>query len=160
MNRTLRALSESADSSDIESYSLILEQVSQCLGFFASLDSNESRKQIIGILKLIAENNEVKLEDVMNVDLSGIMVTLAMFIRSFTGPSSHRTKIKYCSLCEAVCNRTDTLTIRKDSNARHEILSTALDWMVPPSVSFLFFVRVYNFISFIPRRASIGMINQ
>ena len=65
------------------------------------------------------------------------MVTLAMFIRSFTGPSSHRTKIKYCSLCETVCNRTDTLTIRKDSNARHEILGTVLDWMLLPSVGFL-----------------------
>ena len=39
-SRTLRALSESADSSDIESYSLILEQVSQSTGLFASLDSN------------------------------------------------------------------------------------------------------------------------
>ena len=79
----------------------------------------------------MTENTEVALEDVMNVDMSSSMQMLATFIARFSGPSFHRIKIKYCVLCESVCSRTDTLTIRKDSPARYIILDILLQWMSP-----------------------------
>ena len=80
----------------------------------------------------------------MNVDMSPSMQMLATFLARFSGPASYRIKIKYCILCESVCNRTDTLTIRKDSPARYIILDILLLWMsprvrlrlIPPKISF------------------------
>jgi hypothetical protein len=63
--------------------------------------------------------------------MSSSMQMLATFIARFSGPSIHRVKIKYCGLCESVCNRTDTLTIRKNSPARFVILDSLLQWMSP-----------------------------
>ncbi|KAF8806096.1 hypothetical protein BYT27DRAFT_7141632 [Phlegmacium glaucopus] len=88
-------------------------------------------EQIIDIFKLITENTEVALEDVMSVDMSLSMEMLATFIARFSGPSTHRIKTKYCVLCESVCSRTDTLTIRKDSPTRYIILDILLQWMSP-----------------------------
>ena len=67
----------------------------------------------------------------MNIDISSSMQILATFIARFSGPSTHRIKIKYCSLCESVCSRIDTLTIRRDSPARYIILDILLQWMSP-----------------------------
>ena len=67
----------------------------------------------------------------MNVDMSSSMQMLAIFLARFSGPASYRFKIKYCNLCESVCSRTDTLTIRKDSPARYIILDILLLWMSP-----------------------------
>ena len=67
----------------------------------------------------------------MNVDMSPSMQMLATFLARFSGPASYRIKIKYCILCESVCSRTDTLTIRKDSPARYIILDILLLWMSP-----------------------------
>jgi len=65
----------------------------------------------------------------MNVDMSSSMRMLATFIARFSGPSTHRIKIKYCILCESVCSRMDNLTIRKDSPARYIILDVLIQWM-------------------------------
>ena len=74
----------------------------------------------------------------MNVDMGSSMQMLATFIGRFSGPSTHRLKIKYCGLCESVCTRMDTLTIgRKNSPARFIVLDTLLQWM-SPKVFFLF----------------------
>jgi hypothetical protein len=65
----------------------------------------------------------------MNIDMSSSMQMLATFLARFSGSASHRIKIKYCVLCESVCSRTDTLTIKKDSPARYIILDILLLWM-------------------------------
>ena len=67
----------------------------------------------------------------MNVDMSSSMQMLAIFLARFSGPASYHIKIKYCNLCETICSRTDTLTIRKDSPARYIILDVLLQWMSP-----------------------------
>jgi hypothetical protein len=87
--------------------------------------------QVVGIFKLIFENVEVALEDVMNIDIHSSMQMLATCIARFSGPSTDRIKIKYCGLCESVCSRIDTLTLRKDSPARYIILDILLQWMSP-----------------------------
>ncbi|CAA7259350.1 unnamed protein product [Cyclocybe aegerita] len=89
-------------------------------------------EQMIAILKLIADNNQVALEDVMAVDMSPIMLSLGRITHRCAGsPSILRIKIKYCSLCESVCNRSDTLTLRRDTSVRHDILDIVLQWMQP-----------------------------
>jgi hypothetical protein len=86
---------------------------------------------------MICENTEVALEDVMNIDMSSSMQLLATFIARFSGPSTHRIKIKYCGLCESVCSHMGILTIRKNSPPCFIILDTLLQWM-SPKVFFLF----------------------
>ncbi|KAF8883153.1 hypothetical protein CPB84DRAFT_1817082 [Gymnopilus junonius] len=86
---------------------------------------------ITSILKLMADNTDATLEDVMNVEISSTILSLASMIARFSGASVHRIKVKFCTLCESVCSRTDTLTLRKDSPVRHEILNYVLQWMLP-----------------------------
>jgi hypothetical protein len=83
----------------------------------------------MGIFKLITENTEVTLEDVMNVDMISSMEMLANCITRISGPSTERIKIKYCGICESVCSRMDSLTLRKESPARYIILDILLQWM-------------------------------
>ena len=83
----------------------------------------------MGIFKLIIENNEMALEDVMNVDMISSMQMLASCITRISGPFTDRIKIKYCGICESVCSRMDSLKIRKESPARYIILDILLQWM-------------------------------
>ncbi|TFK43927.1 hypothetical protein BDQ12DRAFT_702865 [Crucibulum laeve] len=87
--------------------------------------------QFIAVLKLLVESSHAASEDVMSIEISSIMLSLANFIARFDGPSSYRAKIKYCVLCESVCGQTDTLMLKKDSSARHNILDTILEWVQP-----------------------------
>ena len=76
------------------------------------------------------------LEDVMNVDMISSMQMLATCITRISDPTTDRIKIKYCGICESVCSRIDSLTIRKESSARYIILDILLQWM-SESVCFL-----------------------
>ena len=73
----------------------------------------------------------------MNVDMISSMQMLATCITRISGPSTDRIKIKYCGVCESVCSRMDSLTLRKESPARYIILDILLQWM-SPRVRFLF----------------------
>ncbi|KAG5648701.1 hypothetical protein DXG03_000048 [Asterophora parasitica] len=88
-------------------------------------------EQFIAVLKLLVENSHGTMEDVMSIDVSSTMSTLASFMTRFTGPPSFRLKTKFCAMCESVCNRTDTLAVRKDSSARHHILDIIIGWIQP-----------------------------
>lgn len=90
------------------------------------------------MLKLLVENTQANLEGVMAIDISPTMLTLASFMARFDNSESFRLKVKFCFLCENVCDRTDTLTLRKDSWARHRILDMIMDWMQPTTVHLLF----------------------
>lgn len=67
------------------------------------------------------------------------MLTLASFIARFGSLTSLRIKIKFCNLCDSVCERPDTLTLHKDSSARHSILDIIMEWIQPTNV---WFVRI------------------
>ncbi|KAF4620069.1 hypothetical protein D9613_004830 [Agrocybe pediades] len=88
--------------------------------------------QIVSLLKLIADNTEATLEDLKNIDLTPTMSKLAKFLSRSSDEPFERAKIKlkYCLLCESVCDRVDTLALRRDNVVRHEILSFILQWMV------------------------------
>ena len=126
------------DDLEIDSSLTLLDQVS----FFDNESLNTilqlTMSQVIGIFKLITENTETALEDVMNVDMISSMQMLATCITRISSPSTDRIKIKYCGICESVCSRMDSLTIRKESPARYMILDILLQWM-SESVCFLAF---------------------
>ena len=67
----------------------------------------------------------------MNVDMISSMQMLATCITRISGPSTDRIKIKYCGICESVCSRMDSLTLRKESPARYIIIDILLQWMSP-----------------------------
>lgn len=90
--------------------------------------------QLIAVLKLLVENTHVPLEDVMSIDISSTMLALARFIARYSGTASFRVKIKFCIMCDSVCERADTLTLRKDTAARHEILDIIMEWIQPTLV--------------------------
>lgn len=91
--------------------------------------------QFIAVLKLLVENTQATLEDVIAIDISPTMLTLASFMARFHDSESFRLKIKFCVMCDNVCDRTDTLTLRKDSCARHRILDMVMDWIQPTAGS-------------------------
>lgn len=87
------------------------------------------------MLKLIIENTHVRPEEIMSIDISLTMHALASFISRFDPQAALRLRLKFCVLCDAVCDRTDTLTLRKDSGARQKILDLVMEWMqTPPQV--------------------------
>jgi hypothetical protein len=73
----------------------------------------------------------------MNIDIISSMQMLATCITRISGPSTDRIKIKYCGICESVCSRVDSFTLRKESPARYIILDILLQWM-SAKVCFLF----------------------
>ncbi|KAL0576959.1 Ras GTPase activating protein ira2 [Marasmius crinis-equi] len=88
--------------------------------------------QFIAVLKLIVENTQSRMEEVMNIDISGTLTGLTNVITRYDSQDTFREKIKFCSLCDSVYERSDTLTLRKDSNARQNILDTVIQWINTP----------------------------
>ncbi|KAJ7724736.1 hypothetical protein DFH07DRAFT_1066990 [Mycena maculata] len=85
--------------------------------------------QFSAVLKLIIENTHVRSEEIMSIDISQTMLALASFIARFDPQAASRLRFKFCALCDAVCDRTDTLTLRKDNPARQKILDIVMEWM-------------------------------
>lgn len=81
------------------------------------------------MLKLIIENTHVRAEEIMSIDVSLTMLSLASFIARFDPQAASRLRLKFCGLCDAVCDRSDTLTLRKDNPARQKILDIVMEWM-------------------------------
>lgn len=65
----------------------------------------------------------------MSIDISLTLLALASFIARFDPQAASRLRLKFCALCDAVCDRTDTLTLRKDNPARQKILDIVMEWM-------------------------------
>ena len=94
--------------------------------------------QVIGIFKLISENTELAMEDVMTPDMISSMQMLATFINRISGPHTDRIKIKYCGIIESFCSRMDSMSLRRESPCRYVVLDILLQWM-SARVCFLFF---------------------
>ncbi|KAG7097519.1 hypothetical protein E1B28_004862 [Marasmius oreades] len=91
--------------------------------------------QFIAVLKLIVENTQARMEEVINIDISGTLTGLTNVITRYDSQDTFREKIKFCSLCDSVYERSDTLTLRKDSNARQNILDAVIQWINKPDSS-------------------------
>lgn len=86
-------------------------------------------EQGIAILKLMVESSQDRMDDVMNLDITTTLQELAACLDRHNGSDAHRTKIKFCTLCDSVNDRTEALTLRKDNNARRSILSMVSGWI-------------------------------
>lgn len=90
--------------------------------------------KFIAVIKLIVENANLRLEEVISIDISSTLLGFASFITRFDNPETLRVKIKFCLLCDSVCERSSTLTLRKDGLARHSILDIIVTWIVSSEV--------------------------
>uniref|UniRef100_A0A0W0FVQ0 Ras-GAP domain-containing protein n=1 Tax=Moniliophthora roreri TaxID=221103 RepID=A0A0W0FVQ0_MONRR len=88
--------------------------------------------QFMAVLKAIVENTHTRMEEVVNIDISSTLMGLTHLITRFdVNQDTYREKIKFCVLCDSAYERTDTLTLRKDSISRHNILDTVIQWIRP-----------------------------
>ncbi|KAF7329572.1 Ras-GAP domain-containing protein [Mycena kentingensis (nom. inval.)] len=85
--------------------------------------------QFTGVLKLIIESAPGSSEEIMSIDVSNTMYALAAFIARFDAYAAARLRLKFCVLCDAVCERADVLSIRRDSPARQKILDILAEWI-------------------------------
>ncbi|KAJ7668141.1 hypothetical protein B0H17DRAFT_990194 [Mycena rosella] len=109
-DETIRQITNLVGPDLAESYSLFVDQFSM-------------------VLKLIIDNTHVRSEEIMSIDISLTMLALASFIARFDPQDASRLRLKFCVLCDAVCDRSDTLTLRKDNPARQKILDIVMEWM-------------------------------
>jgi neurofibromin 1 len=95
--------------------------------------------KVVSTVKLMAENTQIALEEVVNVDIGPVTVAMARRIARCYGVSGQRLRIKYCNLCESIGSRSDNICLRIDSTTRHEILGFIIQWMDLPKVRVFFF---------------------
>ncbi|KAH7887502.1 hypothetical protein F5I97DRAFT_2056906 [Phlebopus sp. FC_14] len=84
--------------------------------------------QLMSVLKSLVENAQIPPDEALYIDLGSILHLLAGFISRFNDATSYRIRIKFCSLCDSICERTDTLTLRKDDLSRNRILDVIMEW--------------------------------
>ncbi|KAJ7034157.1 hypothetical protein C8F04DRAFT_582650 [Mycena alexandri] len=85
--------------------------------------------QFSAVLKLIIENKHTQSEDLMSIDISLTMHALAMFIARFDPQAASRLRVNFLKLCDTVCDRPETLTLRRDNPVRQKILDIVMEWM-------------------------------
>ncbi|THH13571.1 hypothetical protein EW146_g6666 [Bondarzewia mesenterica] len=88
--------------------------------------------QFIAVLKLLVENAQAN-DDVLAVDMTSTLHALARFIARFQDPASYRIRVKFCALCDSVFSRTDMMSLRKDTNARQQMLAMVVEWIKDPT---------------------------
>jgi neurofibromin 1 len=89
--------------------------------------------QCVGVLKLMVENAQAQ-DEVLTVDMTPTLYSLATFINSFNNLPAYRIRLKFCALCDSVFSRPDML--RKDSTSSHrqKILDILLGWIQDPTL--------------------------
>ncbi|KZT29450.1 hypothetical protein NEOLEDRAFT_1128208 [Neolentinus lepideus HHB14362 ss-1] len=89
--------------------------------------------QFIAVLKLLIENVEAPGEELVGFDINSTLLALAGFIGRFHDPASYKIRIKFCALCDSIYGRSETLVIRRDTSASHDLLDIVIDWVLDPS---------------------------
>ncbi|KAG2042146.1 hypothetical protein BDR03DRAFT_978842 [Suillus americanus] len=91
--------------------------------------------QLISVLKSLVENAQMPPDEALSIDLGSILHILVGFISRFSDPVSYRIRVKFCALCDSICHRTDTLTLRKDDLSRNRIIDIVMDWFQDPTLN-------------------------
>ncbi|KAF7335246.1 hypothetical protein MSAN_02335100 [Mycena sanguinolenta] len=111
---TIRQISNLVGPELVDSYSLFVDQFS-------------------AVLRFIIDNKHASSDEIMSIDISSTMYTFALFIARFDPQAASRLRLKFLVLCDAICDRPDTLTLRRDNPARQKILDIVMEWMqIPP----------------------------
>jgi hypothetical protein len=73
-------------------------------------------------------------DQVLTIDMTPTLYSLATFINSFDNVPAYRIRLKFCALCDSVFSRPDML--RKDSTSSHrqKILDILLGWIQDPTL--------------------------
>jgi neurofibromin 1 len=81
----------------------------------------------------MVENAQAQ-DEVLTVDMTPTLYSLATFINSFDNLPAYRIRLKFCALCDSVFSRPDML--RKDSTSSHrqKILDILLGWIQDPTL--------------------------
>jgi len=81
----------------------------------------------------MVENAQAQ-HEVLTVDMTPTLYSLATFINSFDNLPAYRIRLKFCALCDSVFSRPDML--RKDSTSSHrqKILDILLGWIQDPTL--------------------------
>ena len=89
--------------------------------------------QCVGVMKLMVENAQAQ-NEVLTIDMTPTLYSLATFINTFENASAYRIRFKFCALCDSVFSRPDML--RKDSTSSHrqKILDILLGWIQDPTL--------------------------
>ena len=80
----------------------------------------------------MVENAQAQ-DEVLTVDMTPTLYSLATFINTFENIPAYRIRLKFCALCDSVFSRPDML--RKDSTSSHrqKILDILLGWIQDPT---------------------------
>jgi neurofibromin 1 len=115
-----------------DEFARFLDQVRVLAHSFACA-INSSFLQCVGVLKLMVENAQGQYE-VLKVDMTPALYSLATFINVFNNLPAYRIRLKFCALCDSVFSRPDML--RKDSTSSHrqKILDILLGWIQDPTL--------------------------
>jgi hypothetical protein len=81
----------------------------------------------------MVENAQAQ-DQVLTIDMTPTLYSLATFINSFDNVPAYRIRLKFCALCDSVFSRPDML--RKDSTSSHrqKILDVLLGWIQDPTL--------------------------
>jgi len=88
--------------------------------------------QFISVLKMLIEHVQLS-EDVLTVNLTSTLYALAGFITRFHEPASHRVRLKFCGLCDAIFSRKDIVGKLKEGPVRQHVLDIVLEWIQDPA---------------------------
>lgn len=103
---------------------------------------------------MLVENAQSPSDEVLSTDLGSILHLLAGFISRFNETIANRIRAKFCGLCDSVCERTDTLTLRKDDVSRNIVLDTIMSWFQDPTLVCCSLVLGSLFVSVLPPAGS------
>lgn len=81
---------------------------------------------------MLVENVQTT-EEVRNIDVCPTLLTLACFIARFHDATSYRLRLKYCTLCDTVFEKNEIMSIRKDNEARQNIVDVVIEWIQDPA---------------------------
>ena len=99
----------------------------------------------MAVLKLMLENAQAQ-DEVLTVDMTPTLYSLATFINTFDSIPAYRIRLKFCALCDSVFSRPDML--RKDSTSSHrqKILDILLGWIQDPTSVRIYIstIRIYS----------------
>jgi len=130
--RITRNITDGAGSEFKDEYGLFLDQV-WTFHHQISCKLNDLL-QLISVLKSLVENAQMPPDEALSIDLGSILHLLVRFISRFSDPVSYRIRVKFCALCDSICERTDTLTLRKDDLSRNRIVDIVMNWFQDPLV--------------------------
>ncbi|KAI6152285.1 hypothetical protein BKA82DRAFT_4387651 [Pisolithus tinctorius] len=115
-----------------------LDEITRNITEGAGMDYKEEYalflEQLLTAMKMLVDNAQSPPDEALSIDLGSILYLLAGFISRFDDLGAYRMRVKFCALCDSVCERNDTLTLRKDDMSRNRIVDILMEWFQDPAM--------------------------